>query len=423
MLKHLNLRHVGPAPEIDLELAPRLNVLTGDNGLGKTFALDVIWWALTRTWVDLPAWASPEESQTPHIRFQHNGQGTSEGQTFDCTYHFQTQAWSSPRPRPPLRGVVVYARADGGFSVWDELRNARSPLVAIDPDAGPEPYHFSRRQAWDGLHRRSRVLCNGLIRDWVSWQQGGLPAFETLRAALQGLSPSHAEKIEPGPPARVLLDDARDIPTLEMPYGTVPLIHAAAGLKRCVTLAYLLVWAWLEHRTAARLSKREPTHEIVLLVDELESHLHPQWQRTILPALLAVVTKLTGLDQGAIQIVAATHSPLVLASLETHFDEDLDRVVLFDLRKEGAKAVEVPWAKQGDVVGWLTSEVFGLRQARSREAERAIEAAEAWMRRDLGALPPDLATQEAIHGELLRVLPGHDPFWPRWIVDREENGA
>ena len=49
-------------------------------------------------------------------------------------------------------------------------------------------------------------------------------------------------------------------------------------------------------------------------------------------------------------------------------------------------------------------------------AERAIEAAEALMRGDHGALPADLATQEAIHAELLRVLAGHDPFWPRWIV-------
>ena len=421
MLKHLNLRHVGPAPEIDLELAPRLNVLTGDNGLGKTFALDVIWWALTRTWVDLPAWASPEESEPPHIRFQHNGQDSQPGLTFDSAYSFHDQTWSPPRPKPPRRGVVVYARADGGFSVWDELRNVESQ--GAERTATPQAYHFSRNEAWDGLYDDSRVLCNGLIRDWVSWQQGGLPAFNALRAALQGLSPSHAEDIKPGLPTRVRLDDARDIPTLEMPYGTVPLIHAAAGLKRCATLAYLLVWAWLEHRTTARLSRRKPAKEVVLLIDELESHLHPQWQRIILPALLSVVGELTELDQGAIQIVAATHSPLILASLETLFEEGLDRVVLFDLRDQGAKVVDVPWAKQGDVVGWLTSEVFGLRQARSREAERAIEAAEAWMRGDTDELPAELVGQEAIHQELLRVLPGHDPFWPRWIVAREETGA
>ncbi len=50
MLESLELRHVGPAPRMALDLAPRLNVITGDNGLGKSFLLDVAWWALTRTW-------------------------------------------------------------------------------------------------------------------------------------------------------------------------------------------------------------------------------------------------------------------------------------------------------------------------------------------------------------------------------------
>ena len=418
MLKHLSLRHVGPAPELDLELGSRLNVLTGDNGLGKTFALDVIWWALTRTWVDLPAWASPEEPGTPHIRFQHHGQGPEQGQTFDSTYRFEDQSWSTPRPEQPLRGMVVYARADGGFSVWDDLRNAGQGTIS-----SPPAYHFTRRQIWEGLEHEDEVICEGLIRDWVSWQRAGETSFAALRNLLRGLSPSHTEAIEPGTPMRVRLQDVRAMPTLRMPYGTVPLIHAAAGLKRCATLAYLLVWAWFEHHQTARLSKREPAAQIVLLIDELESHLHPQWQRAILPALLNAVTELTKIDQTAVQIFAATHSPLVLASLEPIFDEKLDRVLLLELGDRGARAVDVPWAKQGDAVGWLTSEVFGLRQARSREAERAIEAAEAWMRGDADDLPADLASQEAVHRELLRVLPGQDPFWPRWIVRREGSDA
>ncbi len=50
MLESLHLKNVGPAPEMKMELAPRLNLITGDNGLGKSFLLDVAWWALTRKW-------------------------------------------------------------------------------------------------------------------------------------------------------------------------------------------------------------------------------------------------------------------------------------------------------------------------------------------------------------------------------------
>ena len=35
VLKHLLLKNVGPASEMTIEFGPRMNVLTGDNGLGR----------------------------------------------------------------------------------------------------------------------------------------------------------------------------------------------------------------------------------------------------------------------------------------------------------------------------------------------------------------------------------------------------
>ena len=80
---------------------------------------------------------------------------------------------------------------------------------------------------------------------------------------------------------------------------------------------------------------------------------------------------------------------------------------------------------QGDVLNWLVSDVFGLRQGRSVEAERAIEAAEAFMRGDEQRLPENLRERDDIHRELGRVLPGHDSFWPRWVVwvEQQEHRA
>ncbi len=56
MLKQLKLTNVGPAQAMELELGQRLNLITGDNGLGKSFLLDIAWWTITSAW---PAEVNP----------------------------------------------------------------------------------------------------------------------------------------------------------------------------------------------------------------------------------------------------------------------------------------------------------------------------------------------------------------------------
>lgn len=49
-LSKIELTNVGPCDHIEMQLSPRLNIITGDNGFGKTFLMDCAWWALTNTW-------------------------------------------------------------------------------------------------------------------------------------------------------------------------------------------------------------------------------------------------------------------------------------------------------------------------------------------------------------------------------------
>jgi predicted ATP-binding protein involved in virulence len=197
----------------------------------------------------------------------------------------------------------------------------------------------------------------------------------------------------------------------------IPVALASAGIRRALALAYFLVWAWHEHGVASELLGRERDRRVVVLVDEPETHLHPRWQRQLVPSVLGALTELTKPRKPEMQIIVATHAPLVLASLEPIFDVKRDELFLLDVNDVGRVVVRTgAWAKQGDAANWLVSEVFGLEQARSAEAERAIEAAEAFMRDDKKNLPKDLKTQAAIHEELKRLLPAHDAFWPRWLV-------
>ena len=50
MLEHLKLQNVGPADDMELGYRPSVNLLIGDNGLGKTFLMNAAWWVLTGHW-------------------------------------------------------------------------------------------------------------------------------------------------------------------------------------------------------------------------------------------------------------------------------------------------------------------------------------------------------------------------------------
>ncbi len=50
MLKSLSIQNVGPMTDVAFDLDPRLNVITGDNGLGKSLLLDIAFWAECGLW-------------------------------------------------------------------------------------------------------------------------------------------------------------------------------------------------------------------------------------------------------------------------------------------------------------------------------------------------------------------------------------
>ncbi|MCW2279126.1 AAA family ATPase [Heliophilum fasciatum] len=415
MLRWLDLQDVGPAPQMRMDLAERINAIAGDNGLGKTFLLDIAWWALTRTWAGTPA--LPLGGKLGVIEYQVHGK-TGDATPVKSIYRPDRQDWPIKVMRPPIPGIVIYLRIDGGFSVWDPARN----YWRKDSPDRPAAYHFNHRQIWDGLKIGDVSVCEGLERDWVSWQKGREEQFEILGAVLEKLSPP-GERLRPGKPTRVFLGEGFDRPTLQLVNGDVPVVLSSAGLRRVLALAYLMVWVWHEHRQMAKLLFREPETRMTILIDEPENHLHPNWQRRFIPALLEAAKILRVQHASDLQLIFSTHSPMVLASLEPIFDEAED--ALFHLHNTEGKVMleKQVWAKQGDVTNWLVSEVFGLEQARSVEAEKAIEAAEAWMRGEINQLPPGLNNPSLIDSELKRVLAGHDPFWPRWIIEREKSAG
>ena len=420
MISRLRLENLGPMPELRVDFSRRLNVITGDNGLGKTLILDMAWYGLTRTWPEdrkaLPNFGAKGAALVECAVRGANGKDS----TISSTYDRKLQDWRVRRGKPTKPGLIVYARIDGGFSIWDPARNYGGGK-SDDPRHAGEALRLNRTEVWDG-----KGLCLGLLLDWESWRLSANGAWRLFGDVLLALSPATAsrdpaiaaERLVPLPAERLQIGDAKPTPFLQMPYGKVPVTQCSAGMRRILAMAYMLVWAWLRHQEDAKLTGDEPTRSVVLLWDEVEAHLHPQWQRLILPAMIKVVSAIL-LQEGksSVQIIATTHAPLVLSSLETLCDDEQDRLLNLQIGESGAVELEIiPWAKYGDVTGWLTSPAIDLPSSYPKEAEEAISVARDLIAGRKPTLHSKPATKKSVHAELLRTLRDTDPYWRFWMA-------
>ncbi len=407
MIRSFRSRYVGPSSDLSATFAPRLNLVTGDNGLGKSFLLEALWWALTRDWAGpqaLPI-AAPELAQIS-ARFD------GKARVAEATGRFQpeSQTWVPNSGRPPNPGLVLYAAVDGSFSAWDPVRNyALSPWVKARRDSFERSTHLSPTDLWEGkVDEAGRVRSNGLLRDWVDWQARGDQRFAVLEAVMGALSETD-QPLTPGPSRRLFVEDARLFPTITMPYGDVPVIHASAGHRRVLALAYVLVWAWHEHLQAAALIDQAPVRTIVLMFDEIEAHLHPKWQRTLLPSLLRCISMLS--DGANLQLIGATHSPILVASVENLVTAQ-DKLFTLDLDdgpmgREG-RLHEVPWDKHVTADAWLRSDAFDLPFTGSAEQQAAYERAASLM-----SGPTTITDLDGLVDAVRDVIPAEDALWAR----------
>jgi hypothetical protein len=426
------MRNTGPAPAMSMELASRLNLITGDNSLGKSFLLDVAWYCLTRRWpqelnqsLSSGAMAQPiAKHKTSEIKFTVDGEADmNQAKSYSCKFSLEDEAWIGKAGRPVNPGLVIYAMADGAFAVWDPARNAWKRKGSEDTPEKTKAYVFSSREVWKGLPNPQSDLgnlCNGLVQDWASWQREDGEAFAQLKSVVKQLSPDPEMPMAPGDLIRISRQDSRDYPTLKSPSGQmVPLVHWSSGVKRILALAYLLVWAWQEHCKASEFLGKLPTKQMIFLVDEVEAHLHPTWQRRVVRSLMEVVQSFH--EQTSVQLMLVTHSPLVMASVEPLFNPLQDSWWDLDWSKENNQ-VELshrPFGRLGDANSWLLSDAFDQEGTGSIEREKVLAQAYYLINKGSEATQAEV---ETMRQKLQTVIGSADAFWNRWRFASQKSG-
>ena len=114
--------------------------------------------------------------------------------------------------------------------------------------------------------------------------------------------------------------------------------HLSSGTEGTLLWIRLLALKMVHHYGFEEGWEKKPA---ILLIDEIENHLHPTWQRRVIPALLEHFPGL--------QIFATTHSPFVVAGLKAGQVHLLNR---------DANGRVTATTNTEDVIGWTADEIL-----------------------------------------------------------------
>lgn len=365
---------------LDLTFDARLTLLVGKNGSGKSSVLDAITTsALLSTGISLGKTPSrsdgPADVSTADIRAGATSANVRSTWSVDgATYTFEVER-TSPRMLSAGPGgetgrlvPLVAFRVDRARPPTADTSDTIEPVVAWDDGFFETDVGFDRLVRWmrseEDLENQERVTRRDLDFE--------LPSLGAVRRACRSvLGPEFGD---------VRIDRSSRKTALTTQKGAVRLMASqlSDGERSLLGLAANLA------RRLVPLTKTGSgpvDAEAIVLVDEVELHLHPTWQETVLPRLLKTFPN--------IQVVATTHSPSVLASVDSTTQV---RVL------EGGRAYPLRDPVTGRDANALLRDVFGARE-RPRAALEIIELAGKAL--DTGAL-----AEARLHTDRLEALCG-----------------
>lgn len=108
--------------------------------------------------------------------------------------------------------------------------------------------------------------------------------------------------------------------------------------------------------------KRLDENKGIIMVDEIDLHLHPKWQMTVLHALAKELPN--------IQFIVTSHSPLIVGTLEW-----MNIILMQPGVKLSSTAKRIEWAVHGlDADQVLLTDFFGLESTRAPGKKRQLKA-------------------------------------------------
>lgn len=334
-IDHLTIENFRGFARREFSFHPEVNLIVGVNGTGKTSLLDALAVALGGWFIGIPGYDT-RPIRRHEVRLTAIPQGR-EGLSWESQYPCSVSA----------AGVVGEQvlewtrtlRTPGGNTTYGGARELRD--LAADADGRvrtggdvilPLVSYYGTGRLWDiprekykikspkALAKKSsrsrlegyrnsvdpRISVTGLLRwvteqSWIEYQERArTPVFAAVRKAIMGCVEGATD----------LFFDARRgevVVTIER-QGPQPFENLSDGQRTMMAMVWDLAQKAVTLNPGLGEEAPQKTPGVVL-VDELDLHLHPVWQRRVIENLRGTFPR--------VQFFASTHSPFLIQSLRS----------------------------------------------------------------------------------------------------------
>lgn len=340
-LDRLSLNNFRCFDECTLDLHPKLTVLVAENGHGKTAVLDAIRIAigpLVDTVSDIRKAADFDSTDVRLIYRENNTMNpapsvavVADGYIADQRIHWSRELKSdSSRSRTTTTGAEDIRRVAQHFLNITEVHNSAE---GVYPSILPLVAFYGTERLWNGHHllekkRRLKFGYKGRVSgyfdclsssssftgfiDWYIAKMNEISdaRFPTSSPTKLIAAVEKAMRIVLKPTGWCKLDwDSRQrlVIVVHPLHGRLPMSSLSDGVRTMVALVADIArrCAILNPHLGEKAAQKTPG---LLLIDELDLHLHPGWQQQVVDLLRKAFPSM--------QIILSTHSPHVLSTVD-----------------------------------------------------------------------------------------------------------
>lgn len=182
-------------------------------------------------------------------------------------------------------------------------------------------------------------------KEWAAIERQN---FARFTSALQYIGPSGSDF--------KFIEIGRDLEPVFSIYGRRCYLEELSSGFQAVFTIIVMIFEWVE--TANKLNRLAATATGTVLIDELDLHLHPEWQFTLRDGLLELFPNL--------QFIVTTHSPHLLASAKEN------EVLIMPANAEGGEITPSDQMYSGWSTDQILTDVMDVKSLENKDYQRLI---------------------------------------------------